>query len=191
MKRFFIFILLIVLLPFPGNTARIISMFEIARWYLDADLVLICSAQETDTMLICHYDSLKTDGFRLAYDQIREKYHISIDSVLKRSSDVKGLPQTVMTPVFTVNLQEYRIDKKRFTGWDEHGDSVFLNQVEYRGNVGDEDTWFRIGKEKRVVILRHTGQDLVIDYAQVCDEHVLRLFSDVEHYGEAFFNPLH
>jgi hypothetical protein len=75
MKQLLVFILLII--SFPGNSVRIISPFEIARWYLDADLVLICSAQKTDTVLISRFDSLKADGFRLQYDLIREKYRKS------------------------------------------------------------------------------------------------------------------
>ena len=152
---------------------------------------MICSAQKTDTVLISRYDSLKADGFRLQYDLIREEYHVIIDSVLKRSSATNDLPEMVMTPDFSVNLQEYRTVEKIFTGLDENGDSVFVNQVEFKGNVSDDDTWFRIGEEKHVVILRKTDAGFVIDYSQVCGGHLLQLLRDIEQYGEKFFSPVH
>lgn len=189
MKQLLAFTLFII--SFSGFSARIISPFEIARWYLDADLVLICSAQKTDTLLISRFDSLKADGFRLKYDWIREKYHITIDSVLKRSSVTNDLPKTVVTPDFSANLQEFRTVEKIFAGLDEKGDSVFVNQVEFKGNVSDDDTWFRIGEGKHVVILRNTGTGFVIDYSQVCGEHILQLLGDIEKYGEKFFSPVH
>lgn len=141
--------------------------------------------------MISRFDTLKNDGFRLKYDWIREKYHITIDSVLKRSSSANDLPETVMTPDFSVNLQEYRIFENVFTGLDEKGDSVFVNQVEFKGNVSGDDTWFRIGEKKHIVILRNVGDGFVIDYSQVCGGHILQLLRDIEQYGEKFFSLVH
>lgn len=186
MKKLSIFFFLVLLLPLSGHSARIISPFEIARWYLDADLVIICSVQKTDTMLISRFDSLKADGFRIQYDLIKEKYHITIDSVLKSSSAAQDLPETVMTPDFPVNEQECRITEKIFTGLDGNGDSVFTNQIECKG-VSYDDTWFRMGEKRYVVILRRTEAGYVIDYAQVCEKHILQLLGDVEKYRESFF----
>jgi len=65
------------------KAVRIITNFDIARWYLDSDLVLVCSADKIDTLFLSHYDSYSPDSLRLTYDMIREIYHIYTDSVIK------------------------------------------------------------------------------------------------------------
>jgi hypothetical protein len=74
MKRHLNLLLIILFLPVAAFSARIISQFEIARWYLDADLVIVCSVQKTDTIFVSRFDSLKADGFRIQYDMVQEKY---------------------------------------------------------------------------------------------------------------------
>ena len=183
MKKLIIAIILIVVFCNSGYSARIITNFDIARWYLDADLVLICNVNQTDTLAVAKYDSLLADGFHLRCDILREKYQLSADSILKgeQAADI------IFTPEFSSSC---RREKKEFTGLNSEGDSTFLLTVQYSTGF-DDDSWFRIkSAEKRVVILRKTEMGYEIDYQSKCDSSILNLIREVELKGEDYFNWL-
>ena len=187
MKRFLNLLLFILFLPVAAFSARIISQFEIARWYLDADLVIACSVQRTDTIFVSRFDSLMADGFRIQYDIVKEKYQIEIDSVLKASADVE-LPDTVFSQEFTINHQEIKIIEKIFTSLDENGDSVFSFLSEIRGTQCNDNSYFRMEDEKYAVILSKTDSRYFIDYSTKSDVWILELLAEIEEMGESFFS---
>jgi hypothetical protein len=108
MKKLISVFLLIFVFNLFGQAARIITGFDIARWYLDADLVLICDVKETDTLTISRYDSLFADGFNVRYNIIREKYQLSIDSIIKGGELISGTMDTIFTPDFSANYSRTR-----------------------------------------------------------------------------------
>ncbi|MBW6535539.1 MAG: T9SS type A sorting domain-containing protein [Mariniphaga sp.] len=187
MKRRLNLLLLILFLPFAVFSARIISQFEIARWYLDADLVIVCSVQKIDTIFVSRFDSLKADGFRLRYEVVQEKYSIVVDSVLKKTFAETDLPEIILTPQFPINFSECRITEKIFTGFDENGDSVFLVSVECMHNYYD-DSYFRIDEEKHVVFLNNTEEGQVISYSHPVDSILMDILITIEEMGESYFN---
>jgi len=187
MKTYLNLLFLILLLPVTAFSERIISQFEIARWYLDADLVIVCSAHKTDTIFVSHFDSLQADGFRIQYDRVIEKHHIEIDSVLK-SSAVAELPDTVFSPEFTVNFSEIKIVERIFEGLDENGDSVFSYVTEIRGHSGYDESYFRIQDGKNIAILSKKDSVYVIDYSTRYDTWIVDLLAEVEEMGESYFN---
>ncbi len=85
------------------KAARIITNLDIARWYLDSDLVLICSADKIDTLFLSHQDSYSPDSLRLSYDMIREIYHIDIDSVIKPCYNQHVLIDSICSQGFSIN----------------------------------------------------------------------------------------
>ena len=180
-------LLLVCLLPLSVFSARIISPFEIARWYLDADLVIVCSVQKTDTVFVNRFDSLKTDGFRIQYDRVIEKYHIEIDSVLISSLDAE-LPDTVFSQEFTINSREIKIVERLFEGLDENGDSVFTFLTEVKMHIGYDDSYFRMKDEKYAVILSKKDSVYVIDYSPRYDNWIMKLLAEVEEMGESYFS---
>jgi len=180
-------LLLVCWLPLSAFSARIISQFEIARWYLDADLVIVCSVQKTDTVFVSRFDSLKSDGFRIKYEMVQEKYSIVVDSVLRKSHAEHDLPEIIFTPQFPINLSNCRITEKIFTGFDENGDSVFLNSVECVHNYYD-DSYFRMKDEKYAVILSKKDSVYVIDYSTKYDTWIMKLLAEVDEMGESYFN---
>jgi hypothetical protein len=187
MKRRLNLLLFIFLLPVAAFSARIISQFEIARWYLDADLVIVCSVQKTDTIFVSRFDSLKANGFRLRYEVVQEKYSIVVDSVLKNANAEYELPEIIFTPPFPINFSECRVKEKIFTGLDESGDSIFLNSIECMHNYFD-DSYFRIQDEKYTVILSKKDSVYIMDYSTKYDTWILELLATIEERGESFFN---
>ncbi len=187
MKRHLSLFLCILFLPVVALSARIISSFEIARWYLDADLVIVCSVQKTDTIFVSRFDSLEADGFRLRYEVVQEKYSIVVDSVLKKTFAEPDLPEIILTPQFPINLSECRITEKIFTGFDENGDSVFLGSVECMHKYYD-DSYFRIDEKKHVVLLNKTDEDHTIIYSQPVDSIFMEFLATVDEMGESYFN---
>ncbi len=186
MKRQLNLLLLILFLPVATFSARIISQFEIARWYLDADLVIVCSAQKTDTIIVSRFDSLKADGFRIQYDRVIEKYHIVIDSILKSSTDAE-LPDTVFSQEFTINSREIKIVERIFEGMDENGDSVFSYLTEIKVAPGYDDSYLRLQDEKYTVILSKKDSVYVIDYSTKLETWITKLLAEVEEMGESYF----
>ena len=183
MKKLIIAIILTFVFYNSGHSTRIITNFDIARWYLDADVVLICNVNQTDTLTVAKFDSLLADGFHLRYDVLREKYHCSVDSILKGEQTT----DTIFTPEFSSSS---RREKKEFTGFNAEGDSTFLLTVQYNTDFND-DSWFRIkSAEKRLVILRESEIGYVIDYQSKCDSSLLNLIQQVELKGEDYFNWL-
>jgi hypothetical protein len=187
MKHRLNLLLLVCWLPLSAFSARIISQFEIARWYLDADLVIVCSVHKTDTIFVSRFDSLQADGIRIQYDRVIEKYHIEIDSVLKSSTDAE-LPDTVFSPEITINSRETKITERIFEGLDENGDSVFSYLTEVRVHSGYDDSYFRMQDEKYTVILSKKDSVYVIDYSTKYDTWIMKLLAEVEEMGESYFN---
>lgn len=187
MKHRLNLLLLFFFLPLSAFSVRIISQFEIARWYLDADLVIVCSVQKTDTVFVSQFDSLKSDGFRIQYDRVIEKYHIEIDSVLRSSIDTE-LPDTVFSQEFTINSREIKIVERLFEGLDENGDSVFTYLTEVKMHIGYDDSYFRMKDEKYAVILSKKDSVYVIDYSPRYDNWIMKLLAEVEEMGESYFS---
>lgn len=186
MKHRLNLLLLVCWLPLSAFSARIISPFEIARWYLDADLVFVCTVQKTDTIFISRFDSLKADGYRIQYDRVIEKYHIVIDSILKSSTDAE-LPDTVFSQEFTINSREIKIVERIFEGMDENGDSVFSYLTEIKVAPGYDDSYLRLQDEKYTVILSKKDSVYVIDYSTKLETWITKLLAEVEEMGESYF----
>lgn len=103
MKRFLIICFISILAFSSLRAARIITNFDIARWYLDSDLVLICSTNSIDTLFLSHHDTYTSDSLRLTYDMIRETYHIDTDSVIKSFDKQHELIDSICSQDFSIN----------------------------------------------------------------------------------------
>ena len=184
MKKTIIVLIFIFVFFLGGHSARIITGFDIARWYLDADLVLICHVKKIDTCTIKKHDSLVDNGFHLRYDVLREKYHISIDSIIKATQFIDEQMDTILTPDFSSSFVQ---EKKDFTGFDSKGDSIFLWQLEMSEDYND-DGYFRLkSKGKYLVILQKSENGYVINYQSACDSITLNLIKDIKLKGEDYF----
>ena len=122
MKKLLSIFILLFLFYYSGQACRLITNFDIARWYLDADLVLIGTLNHMDSVIVSQFDSLVEDGFHIRYDIIHERCHFSIDSVLKDELLIDKTMDTIFSPDFTAS---YRKEKREFVGMNSNGDSIF------------------------------------------------------------------
>jgi len=187
MKKLISVILLLFVFYYSGQAARIINSFDIARWYLDADLVLICNVTHTDTLKISSYDAIVEDGYHLRYDILREKYHLSIDSIIKGEQSIDGTMDSIFTPYFST---QSIYEKKEFKGLNSDGDSIFYMTMKMFSDYND-DGYFRIKSDKQyLVILRKTEIGYVIDYKSECDSSTMALIQEIKEKGEDYFSFL-
>jgi hypothetical protein len=184
MKKLIGLVLFIIVFCNSGQAARIIQPGEIASWYLNADLVLICNVTHTDTYTISKFDSLVDNGYHLRYNTVREKYKISIDSIIKGEQLIDGKMDTIFTPLFSTDDMR---EKTEFTGLNSEGDSVFTTWFEVYTNF-DDYSYFRIeSPQKRLVILRKTDIGYVVDYETECDSWILDFLEEVKMNGGYYF----
>lgn len=184
MKKLIVLVILVLATCNTGKACRIITNFDIARWYLDADLVLICNVIHTDTILVHHHDSLVTDGFHEIYDVLREKYHLSVDSIIKSNKLTVGTTDTIFTPLFSTDRIQQKIE---FRELNENGDSIFIGEVKGFTDFNDY-SYFRIrSMEKQLVMLHQTQLGYVIDYRTELDPYIMDLISEVNRKGESYF----
>ena len=185
MKKIISLIILIFIFPPQGFSVRCITGLDIARWYLDSDLVLICSVNKIETIIISEHDSLVEDGYHLKYKTIREKYTTSTDSIIKGEKRIDNKMDSIFTPAFSTSAIR---EKKEFDGFDTKGDSTFLNHLQISDNFNDY-SYFRIPSlfAKYLMILRKTKIGYEIEYVNNCETWLLDLIKEVKSKGENYF----
>lgn len=102
MKRFLNILIVLLCTIDSGYAAREITSLDIAKWYLDSDLVLICTVNKINTIFVSRYDSISTDNVIFSYEIIREKYLISIDSIIKQEKPKLEILKTIETTDFVI-----------------------------------------------------------------------------------------
>lgn len=197
MKNSIILILLTFLLNYSGHSGRVITSFDIARWYLDSDLVVSCTVNRIDTMQIRSYDSVGEDSIHRRYDIVREKYSVTLDSIIKGNPTELHFSDTILTPEFSINYSAVKYsNNKEFIGIDTKGDSIIESSAEMLSEFCDDSGSFRLqaNKEKHVVILSKTiagfvPSGFVIDYQTECDEGILKLIAEINEKGKSYIFP--
>ena len=193
MKRFLIFGFISILALNNTKAARIITNFDIARWYLDSDLVLICSANKIDTLFLSHHDSNSPDSLRLTYDMIREIYHIETDSVIKPSNNQYVLIDSIFSQDFSINYSKTKQGKDECTyRLNEHGDTIGVDtlrtMIMYCDDYSDY-SYFRLENNyKHLVILSLTHHGYMIDYETEISDSILELIAEVQRKGQAYID---
>jgi hypothetical protein len=190
MKKLIIILLLTFLINNSGQSGRIITSFDIARWYLDSDLVIICTVNQIDTMNISSYDSLMVDSIHLKYEIIREKYGVTIDSIVKTKQTELQIVESFMTPDFAINYSKSKVfNEKEFGGLDSKDDSIFVSSMQLYSDYDDDSGYFRlqVDRKKHLVILTKSLSGFVIDFQTVCDDSILKLIGEINVKGESYF----
>ena len=193
MKRFLIICFISILAFNNMKAARMITNFDIARWYLDSDLVLICSADKIDTLFLSHQDSYSPDSLRLSYDLIREIYYIDIDSVIKPCDNQHVLIDSICSQDFSINYAKTKQGEDNYIyKLNKLGDTVavdtFKTIIMYSDDYSD-NRYFRLEKEKKqLVILSLTQHGYMIDYETEISDSVLELIAEVKRKGQAYID---
>lgn len=195
MKRFLIIGFISVLAFINLNAARIITNFDIARWYLDSDLVLICSTNKIDTLFLNHHDSLTLDSLRLTYDMIREIYYIDIDSVIKPSKNQHVLIDSIFSQDFSINYKKTKQGEDEFIyKLNERGDTIGVDTLRtmiiYCDDYSDY-SYFRLeNNNKHLVILSLTQHGYMIDFETEISDWILELIAEVKIKGRSYLDDL-
>lgn len=188
MKRFILIISLTLLANSVGWSARIITSFDIARWYLDSDLVIVCSVNNIDTLSLGCYDSLYADNERIRYNIIQESYYVTVDSIIRNGEKEKKTTDKILSQRFRINYSHTKELEKKFDYVDSKGDSIFSCMVEMYMDDCSDNSYFRLGLGKKyVVILSETSAGFVIDYESEYNESFMKMISEIELKGESYF----
>ncbi len=192
--KIFLIIGFIIILAFNNlKAARIITNFDIARWYLDSDLVLICSANKIDTLFLSHHDSYSLDSLRLTYDMIREIYYIDTDSVIKPCDNQHVLIDSICSQDFSINCAKTKQGEDNFIyKLNELGVTIgvdtFKTIMMYNDDYSD-NSYFRLEMDKKhLVILSLTPNGYVIDYETELSDWIIELITEVKNKGQAYFD---
>ncbi len=138
MKKSCFIILLIILLSQILKGVEIISQQEIARRYLNADLVIIGKVISIKTETIDEKKSIKKDGWAHIDRTLIDIYTVKIDSVLK-GSNIDSI--IIQSKPFPDNEQ-----KRRFQKINNNGDSLFTSVIQVSDNYrGGSDSIHKTG----------------------------------------------
>jgi hypothetical protein len=176
----------LILLPIYGE--RIIDSFDIARWYLDANLVVISTLIERKTTHVRSIDTASTDGYSFKCDVLKDKYLVVIDSILKGCSNQDTI--AIITPEYSINCCKYKITENAGIMVSATGDTTIMSSVEMIPDNYDSGNYFRLGTEtKNIIFLKYdrNGYETIYVMHGVNDED-LQFLNEVEMKGEKYFD---
>jgi hypothetical protein len=196
MKRLLIIGFMSILALYNLKAARIITNIDIARWYLDSDLVLICSSDKIDTLFLSHHDSFSPDSLKLTYDMIREIYYIDTDSVIKSCDNRHILIDSICSQDFSINYSKTKLGEDNYIyRLNELGDTVGIDTLKtmimYNDDYSD-NSYFRLqNNKKHLVILSLTQYGYMIDYETEVSDWILDLIAEVKNKGQAYIDDFY
>jgi hypothetical protein len=190
MKRWTIILVLSILITDLGHSSRLITSLDIANWYLDSDMVIVCTINQIDTILVSHHDTLLDKDKLLHYDIICEKYHITIDSIIKQEkSNTSGL-DIIISQDFVINNRVTSRNKGKIYTIESNGDTTFyIMDISTDFLDFSDNSYFRpMLDSSHVVILSETKNGYMIDYETVCSESILKLIREIKIKGHSYFD---
>lgn len=165
---------------------------DIARWYLDSDLVLICTTSKTDTTFLNHHESNINDSVRLTYDMIREVYHIDIVSIIKPNETYADSIQTILSQDFSINYSKSQHRESLVYIVNDYGDTIGVDTMGLITMFGvdySDNSYFRLQNDKQhLVILSLTEKGFVIDYETEISDWIIELIAEVKDKGQSYID---
>lgn len=186
-RRFNYTLFSLVFLFLPIQAERIITSSDIARWYLDSDLVITSTLIEQQANLVRSIDTSRTDGYSFKCDILKDKYIVVIDSTLKGFSSRDTI--IITTPEYSHNCRKYRITENSGIEIGETGDTIRLSSIEVVPDNCDLGHYYRIGAEtKNIILLKSVleGYETIFVMQGVKDADLLFL-KHVSMKGENYF----
>jgi hypothetical protein len=183
-----LFAFVFIFLPIHGE--RIITSSDIAKWYLDADLVVVTTLIERQTIPIRSIDTLGAGGYSVKCDFMKDRYMVIIDSTFKGCSSQDTI--TVTTPEYSLNCHKYRITENSGIEVSETGDTTSLSSVEIIPDNYDSGNYFRLGTEtKNIILLNYDreGYETILVMRGAKDED-LEFLNKVSREGEDYFGKI-
>ncbi len=166
---------------------RIIQGSEIARWYLDADFVIISSLIEKESIHTRSTDMESSGGYSIKCNYWRDQYLVIIDSILKGTLKLDSI--AIITPEY-FDCYKYKITKN--TGFDVSatGDTTFHSTNEMIPATFEPGYYFRLGAESKNIIFLKCVQNTyeIIYVMRGVNERDLKFLKKVELKGERIFD---
>jgi hypothetical protein len=193
MKRFLIIGFISILAYNNLKAAKIITNIDIAKWYLNSDLVLICNAYKTDTLFLNYHDSYTLDSLQLTYNMIREIYYINTDSIIKPANYQHVLIDSIFSQNFSIGYAKTKqVEDEYIYKLNEHRDTVGVDTLKtiimYNDDCSD-NSYFRLeNNRKHLVILSLTPYGYMIDYNTEISDWILELIAEVQRKGQAYID---
>jgi hypothetical protein len=185
MRRLILLTLLILLIIQNAFSVQIIMETDIARWYLNADLVIVCTANKIDTLYISKFDSTTSDSIQTQYEIVQEKYAITVDSMIKNDDSLIDI-SCIYSPEIAINYSN--IKYLGFYELDTNGDSIFRARDMSDFCSGD-DSYVRLKlNKKQIVMLSKTDYGYIIDYQCDYNAYIIDLIRKVQKKGQSFID---
>ncbi|MFH1219376.1 MAG: hypothetical protein V1694_02870 [Candidatus Eisenbacteria bacterium] len=149
---------------------------EMARMYLNADLVIVGSAISSRTDTLRSWDSLGTDGWTYHHKAMIDVYWVAVDSVLK--GDYRDSAIVIHTTQYGGG-----IDRSRFDKFDEAGRPRYVGEM-----VDTYDERDSISERGEQIILLDKQDSLyTLTLAVDPDESIVAFYREVQEKGENYF----
>lgn len=184
-----LFSLFFVGLSIPTKEAdRIITEQDIARWYIDSDIVAKSSLIEKEIILIESVDTVNSKYKRVHYDIVKEQYLICVDSIIK--GDINQDTFSIETQEYRTGYYEYEIFDSISFEISASGDTTYLNEMVATGWTDYTPSYFRIGNsEKQIVFLEQFGNTYrTVFISQDISVRMIDFLQKVDRLGEDYFD---
>jgi hypothetical protein len=149
---------------------------EMARMYLDADLVILGSAISSRTETLRSWDSLGTDGWTYHHKAMSDVYQVAVDSVLK--GDCRGSQIVIHTTQYGGGINRSRFDKI-----DGAGRPMYLGELIDTPDEKDSIS----GRGEQIILLDKQDSVYTLTLAVSPDESTLAFYRQVQEKGKAYF----
>lgn len=179
-SKYFI-IPLILALYCISEAGEIVSPFDAAQRYLNADLVLVGKVISIEVNIIEDSVTQNNDGWQYYHRKLLDIYNVKIDSILKGSySD----------SVIMIQSQPYseNEEKSKFANIDSIGDSIFISEISYNnGYRGGSDLISTPGTY--IILLNRIEGRYISILANNFVKNTLMFFRKVQKEGDEFLKP--
>jgi hypothetical protein len=149
---------------------------EMARMYLDADLVIVGSAISSRTETLRSWDSLGTDGWTYHHKAMIDVYQVAVDSVLKGD---------YINSLIVIHTTQYGggIDRSKFDKLDEAGRPMYVGE----GILTYDEKDSISGRGEQIILLGKQDSVCALTLAVEADESILAFYREVQEKGEDYF----
>ena len=161
-----------------SEAVEIVSPFDAAQRYLNADLVLVGKVISIEVKIIEDSVTQNEDGWQYHHRKLLDIYNVRIDSILKGSySD----------SLIMIQSQPYseHEEKSKFAKIDSLGDSIFISEISYNyGYRGGSDLISTPGMY--IIILNKVGCSYISILANNFEKNTLMFFREIQKEGAEF-----
>jgi hypothetical protein len=180
MKNALILTALFLMIAIYSQSGSIITNLDIEQWYLNADLVIICSATSSKTDTLFYNNSPDIVNLNNLNYSIQTKYIIKTDSIIKGGES----PEIIFTPEILTKTTKKR-DPTDLSGNNKKNDSITVHEKEYTSttNYLDPNSFKLDNHSSNLVILSKVDGRYIIVYTTKYDDKIKSLILEIKTKG--------